>query len=111
MPLVSSWGRRARSANGPATPGYILGLVAIATVGWLLTVVAIGIERACWAGAGRQIYRHRVPGGGLCSPPGTIMTVTEPGQVQSLISLPGPRLECLSGARTGGTGQTGRTGW
>ncbi len=32
----------------------------------------------------------------------------EPGQIQSLIGLLDPRLECLSGARTSGTG---RTGW
>src|SRR5580704_12112464 len=43
--------------------GYILGLVAIATVGWLLTVVAVGIERALLArfpeaGLGDRHSRH-----------------------------------------------------
>jgi len=51
--------------------------------------------------------RHRVPGGGPCSPPGTIITVTKAARSRALISLLGPRLECLSGARTSGTGWTG----
>ena len=43
--------------------GYILGLVAIATVGWLLTVLAVGIERALLArfpeaGLGDRHSRH-----------------------------------------------------
>ena len=48
-----SW-PRAHSASGCHRAGYILGLVAIAIVGWLLTVVAVGVERRCGPLSGRR---------------------------------------------------------
>jgi hypothetical protein len=43
--------------------------------------------------------------------PGAVITVAAPGHVRNSISVPVPTPACLSGAHTGGTGQTCCTGW
>src|SRR6516165_521634 len=44
-PFAGFFWARARSASGSIPVGYVLTLAAIAIVGWLLTVVAVGVER------------------------------------------------------------------